>query len=99
MTDWEWKWMHEPKNSKYPRMGAISSAPFDGVRFAVFGGVDSLNYGLVDENDGDPLFPGPYVVPGPFADEKQVENIARAIMATWKAARAPIDAARAKDAS
>lgn len=66
-------------------------------RHTISGG--HVYYGLVDENDGDPLFPGPYVVPGPFADEKQVENIARAIMATWKAARAPIDAARAKDAS
>lgn len=99
MQDYVWQWFHEPKESKYPRMGCIGSEPIaDGeVRFAVFGGLDSLNYGIVDAKTGDPYFPGPYFAGGPFADETQVESVARAIMSAWRAGRAGGLAAHAEN--
>jgi len=69
-----------------PRMGWVKSEPLgDGTIFVVFGGTDSLYYGFCDAENGDPLFPGPFVVEGgDFQDEATVEHVGCALFRAWK---------------
>lgn len=78
-----------------PRMGWIKSGPLgDGTIFVVFGATDALYYGFCDEKDGDPLFPGPWVVEGgEFPDEATVERVGTALFRAWRlgiAGRVPV---------
>jgi hypothetical protein len=82
---WTWRPV-STKPDAPPRMGYVRSAPLgDGSVFIVFGGLDAIHYGYCDEKNGDPYFPGPYVVEGgDRASEADVEHVAMAIFRAWR---------------
>lgn len=81
---WTWRPQSEKPDAP-PRLGYVRSAPLgDGSVFVVFGATDSIHYGYCDEKNGDPYFPGPYVVEGGERTELDVEHTAMAIFRAWK---------------